>query len=164
MYRKAIGVGSGSQVFPGSGLHKIDSDGAPVQVMSSDALVNILTANPVEGTPIALSVTKNGVAVPNIDVNDVISGPTGFSYGPIVLDGLDKTYGISTSITASLTMDVNNDGTGDVVFNAAATVTGTITNLAMTNVRRRLTEGNAGANEEMCHIIKSSRKYASSQQ
>jgi hypothetical protein len=109
--RIGVGVGSGSQVTRGSGLDMIDNTPDPLtgqkaqQVLSSDALTQLLLHNPVVGTVVALKIEVNGVLQPNISHNQVQSGPAGYTFGQYIVSGLNPANGFANIIKATVTMD-----------------------------------------------------------
>ncbi len=113
--RNAIGVGSGSDISPGFGLDKIDNTGGPEQVLTSDALTGAILANPVLGEVIDFKISVNGELQDgepgelNIGPSDLVSGPLGYSFGPLVVDGLDPSLGASNEIVATAILDLDGD-------------------------------------------------------
>jgi len=108
--RLAIGVGSGSDVSTGSGLDKIDNTPDLVtgvkaqQVTTTDSLTSLLLANPVVGTITFLQVKVNGIVQPGITPADVVSGPTGFTFGSVVLSGLNTAVGFDNTVETTVTI------------------------------------------------------------
>jgi hypothetical protein len=125
--RHAVGVGLGSDVGVDSGLDMIDNtpDHATnenaIQVTESDALVNLLTANPVVGNVEAFKIELNGVEDMNFNKFNLVSGPVGFSFGSYTLGGLNTDVG-STNVV-KVTADMEFNGT-KYSLSAQTTVTG----------------------------------------
>jgi len=115
--RLAIGVGAGSDIREGFGLDKIDNTPDAItgvraeQVTTTGALTDVLLRNPVEGTIIDFDIKVNGVSQGNIDASKLKSGPTGFTFGRFVVNGMKPSFGEMNQITATATIDF--DGSTD---------------------------------------------------
>ena len=116
--RLSVGVGTGTNVSPGSGLDKIDNTPDELtgvkaqQVTTSQDLASVLLRNPVVGYVIDLTITVNGVKQPNIDVSQLSSGFTGYSFGTYFVDGL-KVGSNTISCTVIMDYDKNISTTTD---------------------------------------------------
>lgn len=113
--RHAIGVGSESDTRIGFGLWKIDNTPdpqygtGPTQVMSREALVDAIMTNSVVGDIVHFTVKANGV--PNYDIgpDDLIPGPTGYSYTDLTVPNLNTTAGAINTIRVELIMDYDGN-------------------------------------------------------
>jgi hypothetical protein len=109
--RIAVGVGSASDVRPGYGLDMIDNTPdpytglKPTLATDSDVLKGALLNNPTAGDVIEFFILVNGVPVEFIDATHVKPGPTGFTFGTFVLNGVDPTHGVINEITAHAIID-----------------------------------------------------------
>lgn len=113
--RLAVGVGSGSDVRDGYGLAMIDNtpdeetgEGAQ-QVTTTDALTDVLLSNPVVGNVVAFEIEVNGVIDTNFNVTHVIPGPVGFTYGELIVSGLDPFFGAVNRVKATAIVDYDGD-------------------------------------------------------
>jgi hypothetical protein len=109
--RIAVGVGAASDVRPGFGLDMIDNTPdpytglKPTLAKNSDILKGALLNNPTAGDVINFSILVNGIPVEFIDATHVKPGPTGFTFGTFVLNGVDPTHGVINEITARAVID-----------------------------------------------------------
>lgn len=125
--RVAIGIGEGSDITAGLGLSKIDSNA--IRVLTPDALEAALEFDPIVGTPVGFEVAVNGAPVSGVDVSLLSSGPIGYSFGVIEASGLNRGYGVTTSLRVTVTMDLDGDlGTTNdrYVLSTENNVTGTV--------------------------------------
>jgi hypothetical protein len=131
--RLAIGVGSGSVVSTGGGLDKIDNTPDLItgvkaqQVTTTDGLTSLLLANPVVGAIDSLQVKVNGVVQSGITAADAVSGPTGFTFGSVVLSGLNNTVGFANVVETKATIRYT---VGTTTSTQTLTTTNTITGVA----------------------------------
>jgi von Willebrand factor type A domain len=133
--RIAVGVGSGSDVRPGFGLDMIDNTPdpytgkKPTLATNSDILKGALLNNPTAGDVIEFAILVNGNPVEFIDASQVKPGPTGFSFGTFVLNGVNPSHGVINEITAIATVDYDGmQATVDdqVLFKVTNLVPGTL--------------------------------------
>ena len=113
--RIAIGVGSGSDIRDGFGLALIDNTPDDItnkgaqQVTTTDTLTNILLSNPVVGQVVAFEVMVNDVVDPNFGISDVVPGPVGFTYGQLIVSGLNPFFGAVNKVKVKITLDFDGD-------------------------------------------------------
>lgn len=113
--RLAVGVGSGSDVRDGFGLAMIDNTPDEVtgkgaqQVTTTDALTEVLMTNPVVGEIVAFEVMVNNVVDPNFGLSDVAPGPVGFTFGELIVGGLNPFFGSVNRIRVTVTVDYDGD-------------------------------------------------------
>lgn len=113
--RLAVGVGSGSDVRDGYGLAMIDNtpdevtgEGAQ-QVTTTDGLTEVLMSNPVVGNVVAFELMVNNVVDPNFGLSNIAPGPVGFTYGELIVGGLNPFFGAVNRIRVSVTMDYDGN-------------------------------------------------------
>jgi len=113
--RLAVGVGSGSDTRDGFGLARIDNtpdeetgEGAQ-KVTTTDALTEVLLTNPVVGDVVAFELMVNNVVDPKFSLTDVVPGPVGFTYGELIVSGLNPFFGSVNRIRATVTVDYDGD-------------------------------------------------------
>jgi hypothetical protein len=113
--RLGVGVGSGSDVRDGFGLDLIDNtpdeitnEGAQ-QVTTTDALTEVLLSNPVVGEVVAFELMVNDVVDPKFGMSDVVPGPVGFTYGELIVSGLNPFFGAVNRVKVKVTIDFDGD-------------------------------------------------------
>lgn len=147
VHRMSVGVGSGSDVRPGYGLDMIDNTPDDVtgekaiQVTTTDALTDALLSNPLVGSIVDLDVNVNGMDQPAIDLTTVESGPTGFSFGTFIVNGLNPTEGFVNKVSASITVDYD----GDIGTTADQVVLSTTNDMAPNGSLKRSKSGLLGS-------------------
>lgn len=131
--RHAIGIGYGSSIDPGSGLDLIDNTPntttmvGPVKVTTTDGLADALLSNPVTGNILSFGLELNGVAVPGVDASSVTAGPIGFTFGPILVDGLNPSVTTMDKVKATVVIEfVSGVGTSQVTTVVSNTIPGTV--------------------------------------
>ena len=111
----AIGVGTGSDVSPGSGLAKLDTTQNPLtgvnvtQVTTTDELTALILKSPIFSDVLELEVKVNGMVLPFVNASHVRSTPTGYAFGTTIVTGLDPTKDVKNTVEATVLLDV--DGT-----------------------------------------------------
>ena len=84
----------------------------PEQVTTTDALTDVLLSNPVVGNVIFFELQVNGVVDTNFNVNNVAPGPVGFTYGQLIVGGLNPFFGDTKTVRVTTTVDYDgNPGT-----------------------------------------------------
>ncbi|RDE05311.1 VCBS domain-containing protein [Sphingomonas aracearum] len=98
----AIGVGAS---VPLQYLDMIDNTGGAERVTSTDQLSAALLGSPLSPNHVVdFDLFVNGVQMADIDLDDLVSGPSGFTFGTDI-DHLRALVGQSNTITTSITLD-----------------------------------------------------------